>query len=596
MKQSLIFLLFSIFLLSGCGDATAPATNPSPAGNSDYSLDSTGKIATVSTSKGLKDMLAKGSVETIKLNSGNYDEEYEVNDVKTIEGSSTTTINKISVNETGAKISSPKIKTFHAGKCIGDGELTLDNVTIDGDAVFQGGGEHSIKVTGTSIFNGAVTLDKEGLSLKMGALTEITKSLVVLQPANLMPIDETADLPTIKGSVVINYTEASDGVTKINIKATNLVIGETVTNVTIEGGAEIATLFTKVAGINITNNGIIQSANDVSVIKVNTQGIKPIDLTENYELQEIIVLSKFNDLLPSGLDINAIKTHFLLPAKISITTDFSLPLTWTSSNTEVISISSGMATVNRPEVATQVVLTATVTINGKVITKEFTVTVSAKETVEVKLSELPPAADGTWVMPVPFPPITVSGGKMTFLYVQYVVKYDTATGAVYGNTTLIPKLIWRDTYFEYNGNKINKELSSSTDPVNLALNKTAYSSTDESSTYSVDQAVDGNSTTTRWASGSNFTTGQWIYIDLGKATDFNTVTLKFEAGSNNYNIEYSNDATSWDIIQSALNTGNGANNTITASSLLNARYIRMIAYNRIGTYGVSLYEFEVYNK
>ncbi|HBD95200.1 MAG: hypothetical protein A2015_04655 [Spirochaetes bacterium GWF1_31_7] len=450
MKQSLVFLLFSIFLLSGCGDATAPATNP-PSENSDYSLSSDGKIATVSTSKGLKDMLATASVETIKLQSGTYDEDYEINDKKTIEGSSTTTINKISVNQSGAKISSPKITTLLAGKGIGDGELTLDNVTIEGDAVFQGGGANSIKVTGTSIFNGAVTLDKAGVSLKMGALTEIRKSLVVLQPASLMPIDTTADLPTITGSVVINYTEANSGATTINIKATNLVIGATVTNVTIEASAEIASLYTAVASIIIANSGKIESANDSSAITgVPADLIEAVDLSTNYELQEIIALSQFNISLFSELDINAIAGNFELPTTVFISDTISPSITWTSSNTEVLSFTNGTATVTQPNIATSVVLTASVTIGGITKTKDFTVNVLAKVNSD-NLSKLPAEADGTWVMPNSTLSFIINTSKMTMSTSTYGVEYDKTTGQMYyiadSEYKIMTGLFWKDSTF-----------------------------------------------------------------------------------------------------------------------------------------------------
>ncbi|MFD0695386.1 DUF4855 domain-containing protein [Paenibacillus sp. GCM10027628] len=130
------------------------------------------------------------------------------------------------------------------------------------------------------------------------------------------------------------------------------------------------------------------------------------------------------------------------------------------------------------------------------------------------------------------------------------------------------------------------------DKPNLALNKTAVSSSSETSAYTPDKAVDGNPAT-RWS--SLYTNPQWIYVDLGQAYRINNVKLSWElAYASGYKIQVSGDGANWtDVFTTA--TGDGGIDDI-AFEPVNARYVRMLATTQGSGYWYSLYEFEVYNK
>src|SRR5689334_17091943 len=64
---------------------------------------------------------------------------------------------------------------------------------------------------------------------------------------------------------------------------------------------------------------------------------------------------------------------------------------------------------------------------------------------------------------------------------------------------------------------------------NLALNRPATASSIEGAGFEAAKVVDGNSTTTRWASVEPATTAQWIYVDLGTTAGIGQVILKWEA-------------------------------------------------------------------
>ena len=127
---------------------------------------------------------------------------------------------------------------------------------------------------------------------------------------------------------------------------------------------------------------------------------------------------------------------------------------------------------------------------------------------------------------------------------------------------------------------------------NLALNSLAEASSLESSYVPASSAVDG-SVTTRWS--SEFSDPQGIQVDLGASYSICRVVLRWEyAYGRAYQIQVSDDATTWTTIYST-STGDGGADDLTG---LNAagRYVRMYGTQRATQYGYSLYEFEVYER
>src|SRR6201996_2983146 len=83
---------------------------------------------------------------------------------------------------------------------------------------------------------------------------------------------------------------------------------------------------------------------------------------------------------------------------------------------------------------------------------------------------------------------------------------------------------------------------------NLALNKTATSSSTESAAYPAADAVDGN-TGTRWSSA--FSDPQWLEVDLGSSQSICGVTLNWEAAyASSFQIQTSTDGSNWTSIYS----------------------------------------------
>jgi len=123
---------------------------------------------------------------------------------------------------------------------------------------------------------------------------------------------------------------------------------------------------------------------------------------------------------------------------------------------------------------------------------------------------------------------------------------------------------------------------------NIALGKTAYSSSVENAGTLTSYATDGNYTT-RW--GSAHADPQWIYVDLQQTSFVGYVALVWEAAySSQYEIQVSNDGQTWETIKAV----NGLGKTELIEVNRNTRYVRMYGLTRATPYGHSLYEFEIY--
>jgi len=104
-------------------------------------------------------------------------------------------------------------------------------------------------------------------------------------------------------------------------------------------------------------------------------------------------------------------------------------------------------------------------------------------------------------------------------------------------------------------------------------------------------AVDGNAGT-RWES-VHAVDPQWIYVDLGSTQSICRVRLNWEtAYGKSYQIQTSNDASSWTNIYSTTTSDGGIDDLTGLSG--SGRYVRMNGTVRATQWGYSLWEFEIY--
>ncbi|MBT1690467.1 galactose-binding domain-containing protein [Dawidia soli] len=126
-------------------------------------------------------------------------------------------------------------------------------------------------------------------------------------------------------------------------------------------------------------------------------------------------------------------------------------------------------------------------------------------------------------------------------------------------------------------------------PYNLAYGKTMMAS---SAIQPAALAADAGAGS-RWE--SDYSDGQWLYVDLGQKQKIQTVVLKWEvACAKEYKLEISNDAQTWKTVYTTTD-GKGGTEEI-AIRPVSTRYVRMQGIKRATQFGYSLYELEVYGQ
>ena len=128
---------------------------------------------------------------------------------------------------------------------------------------------------------------------------------------------------------------------------------------------------------------------------------------------------------------------------------------------------------------------------------------------------------------------------------------------------------------------------------NIALNKATTISSSYSSSTRGDKAVDGNDGTFWRTRARSSLFSEWIQVDLGNAASISRVVLKWNSSyATRYNVEVSQDSTSWKTIF-ATSSEDGGTDTINFAAT-SARYVRMTSFAWNNSQRIRLNEFEVY--
>jgi hypothetical protein len=123
---------------------------------------------------------------------------------------------------------------------------------------------------------------------------------------------------------------------------------------------------------------------------------------------------------------------------------------------------------------------------------------------------------------------------------------------------------------------------------NLAVGKEGYASSVETFHYA-SRAFDGDPNTA-WS--SEFSDGQWIYVDLGEIYNIEQVKITWErAYGQAYTIDLSDNELFWETVYTQ---SNGSPDVAVIPISGRGRYVRMAGIKRGTDWGFSIWEFEVY--
>lgn len=137
--------------------------------------------------------------------------------------------------------------------------------------------------------------------------------------------------------------------------------------------------------------------------------------------------------------------------------------------------------------------------------------------------------------------------------------------------------------------------SASSSTADLAQGKTATASSVSESWGTADKAVDGDANT-RWA--SDYADDQWLVVDLGAPTRFDTVQVAWEnAYAARYEVQSSSDGDTWTTAQSVDNTQAYGDSFVQAETFdrQQARFVRIQGGKRTTSYGISMWRLSVYD-
>jgi hexosaminidase len=125
----------------------------------------------------------------------------------------------------------------------------------------------------------------------------------------------------------------------------------------------------------------------------------------------------------------------------------------------------------------------------------------------------------------------------------------------------------------------------------LAQGRPTTASSIETANFPAANATDAD-LSTRWS--SLYVDPTWLQVDLGSVQTVNRVVLSWEAAyGKNYQIQLSNDGTTWNTVATRTN-GTGGTETLTFPNVT-GRYLRMYGTARGTQYGYSLWEFEAFD-
>ena len=183
---------------------------------------------------------------------------------------SSTIAGNVSINVSGVILQNTIINgDLLIAKSVGDGEVTLKNVTVHGNTIINGGGPHSITADDSTLGN--VTSNQPGVHIvctngtTVVSLTLASGATVDVAPGSTVEgvtVSATGQvtLSGAYGSVTVEGANANVSLTSGSIDHLTTATSATNATVNVAGGATVTT-FTANATANVTGTGTITTAN-----------------------------------------------------------------------------------------------------------------------------------------------------------------------------------------------------------------------------------------------------------------------------------------------------------------------------------------------
>lgn len=226
-------------------------------------------------------------------------------------GSSGPVISNLTVSEEKT-VSGGTYNNVTITDAVGDGEISLENVTINGNLTINGGGSSSIKLNGCSVA-GAVVIAKEGGAAPRLELTKTPITAVkVQQPAIIEAVDAISAVSTVEATANIEIKGESTKISTVTIPETAksaVTVTVTAGNVaTVEAKAE-----TTVAGAADSVNTIVATA----AVTADSQAVQKVEIPET-AAESVSVTVEGDDAV--DIEINSANGVSVMGTNVTVST------------------------------------------------------------------------------------------------------------------------------------------------------------------------------------------------------------------------------------------------------------------------------------
>ncbi len=244
------FGVFAVFVLFAVLNCTPPGGG-SPDGPVDLGYTINGDVAEARTTAGLTAVLLIDSVKTINLKSSvTYGENYSIIYTQSINGNNSSINGSLTVAAENVVLSDLSINdNLRATAAVGDSNLTLNNVNVNGETILEGGGSNSVKVKGTSNLKGKVSIKRAGLRIAVEPTVSFDSEVSV--EASGVSLDSEGIAPQTS-SVFVSVSINTTGAVTIKVPVTAIMVNEeadveirsTVTTLSVQSGGTVTTTST----------------------------------------------------------------------------------------------------------------------------------------------------------------------------------------------------------------------------------------------------------------------------------------------------------------------------------------------------------------